>query len=190
MKAGNGRHFEQAYNAQAVVDTEGSMLILGHYVTNHANDKKELLPASECVAPEVRDMREICADTGYFSEAAIQDVEKNGKGPVVYCSVEKQSHHRRVEDLLLKADPLPPGDDATIKEQMAYRLRTKEGREKYKKRKETVEPVFGIIKSILGFRQFLLRGLDKVNGEWDLVTLAYNFKKLHKLSNGILPVIS
>jgi transposase len=190
MKAGNGKHFEQAYNAQAVVDTEGSLLILGNYVTNHANDKKELLPASESVSLEIRDVRDICADTGYFSEAAIADVEKEGRGPMVYCSVEKQSHHRQVEDLLQKAEPVPPGDGATIKEQMAFRLRTKDGREKYKKRKETVEPVFGIIKSVLGFRQFHLRGLDNVNLEWNLITLAYNFKKLHKLSNGILPAIS
>jgi len=190
MKAGNGKHFEQAYNAQAAVDTEGSMLILGQYVTNYANDKKELLPSSQSVDPEVRELSDISADTGYFSEAAIQEVENNGEGPTVYCSVEKQSHHRRVEDLLRKADPLPPGEEATTKEQMVYRLRTKEGREKYKKRKETVEPVFGIIKSVLGFRQFLLRGLDKVNVEWDLVTLAYNLKKLHKLSEGSLVPIS
>ncbi len=189
MKAGNGKHYEQAYNAQAVVDTEGSMLILGQYVTNHPNDKKELLPGFKSVDSEVRVVSEICADTGYFSESAIGDVEKNGKGPTVYCSVEKQSHHRRPNDLLLKTDPLPPDEDATVKEHMAYRLKTKEGREIYKKRKETVEPVFGVIKSVLGFRQFLLRGLDKVNIEWDLVTLAYNFKKLHKLSEGSLAAV-
>jgi len=189
MKAGNSKHFEQAYNAQAAVDTEGSMLILGQYVTNHSNDKKELLPASKSIDPEVRELVDISADTGYFSEAAIRDVEDNGEGPTVYCAVEKHAHHRRVEDLLLKTDPLPPDDDATLKEQMVYRLRTKDGRLKYKKRKETVEPVFGIIKSVLGFRQFLLRGLDKVNVEWDLVTLAYNFKKLHKLSGGNLVAV-
>jgi len=166
------------------------MLILGQYVTNHANDKKELQPCLKSVDPEVRAVSDIFADTGYFSEAAIEEVENGGEGPIVYCSVEKQSHHRRPKDLLLKVDPLPPDDDATIKEQMVYRLRTKEGRAKYKKRKETVEPVFGIIKSVLGFRHFLLRGLDKVNVEWDLVTLAYNFKKLHKLSEGSLAAIS
>jgi transposase len=189
MKAGNGKHYEQAYNAQAAVDTAGSMLILGQYVTNHPNDKKELLPGFKSVDPEVREVSEICADTGYFSETAIRDVEKNGEGPTVYCSVEKQSHHRKIEDLLLKPDPLPPDDSATIKAHMVYRLKTKDGRKKYKIRKETVEPVFGIIKSVLGFRQFLLRGLDKVNIEWDLVTLAYNFKKLHKLSEGSLAAV-
>ncbi|OQY32594.1 MAG: hypothetical protein B6241_10505 [Spirochaetaceae bacterium 4572_59] len=91
MKAGNSKHFEQAYNAQAAVDTEGSMLILGRYVTNHANDKRELLPVSKSIDPEVRDVTDLCADTGYFSEEAV--------------------------------------------------------------RTETVEPVFGVIKSVLGFRQ-------------------------------------
>ena len=184
MKAGNGSHFEQAYNAQAVVDTEGSMLILGRYVTNHVNDKEELSPSVASVDSEVRKMSHVCADTGYFSEGAIRDVEGSEDGPTVYCSIEKQSHHRSVEDLLLKPEPLPPGDEASTKQIMAYRLKTKEGRERYKERKETVEPVFGIIKSVLGFRGFLLRGLEKVNIEWDLITLAYNLKKLHKLSGG------
>jgi len=186
MKAGNSNHFEQAYNAQAAVDTEGSMLILGHYVTNHANDKRELLPVSKSINPNVREVTDICADTGYFSEAAVLNVENNGEGPMVYCAVEKQGHHRTVEDLLMKPEPSPPNENASVKEVMAYRLKTAEGRKKYKERKETVEPVFGIIKSVLGFRQFLLRGLDKVNIEWDLMTLAYNLKKLHKLSGGSL----
>jgi len=188
MKAGNSNHFEQAYNAQAAVDTEGSMLILGHYVTNHANDKRELLPVSKSINPNVREVTDICADTGYFSEAAVLNVENNGEGPMVYCAVEKQGHHRTVEDLLMKPEPSPPNENASasVKEVMAYRLKTAEGRKKYKERKETVEPVFGIIKSVLGFRQFLLRGLDKVNIEWDLMTLACNLKKLHKLSGGSL----
>lgn len=184
MKAGNSQHFEQAYNAQAAIDTEGSMLILGQYVTNHANDKCELLPVSKSINPEVRKVTDICADTGYFSEAAVLNVENNGSGPRVYCAVEKHGHHRTVEDLLRKPEPLAPEDGASVKEKMVHRLKTTEGREKYKERKETVEPVFGVIKSVLGFRQFMLRGLDKVNIEWDLVTLAYNLKKLHKLSNG------
>ena len=87
---------------------------------------------------------------------------------MVYCAVEKQSHHRTVEDLLKKAEPVPPPDDAPVKEKMAFRLKTQAGRTVYKKRKETVEPVFGIIKTILGFRGFLLRGLDKVSIEWDI----------------------
>tara|TARA_Y100000294_G_scaffold122311_1_gene113743 strand:+ start:71 stop:1474 length:1404 start_codon:yes stop_codon:yes gene_type:complete len=187
MKAGSGNHFEQAYNAQAAVDIEGSMFILGGYVTDHANDKRELQPAVESVAPEVREMSDVCADTGYFSEAVVEKIENDEQGVTVYCAIEKQDHHRSVDDLMKKTDPEPPAaDDAPIKEQMAYRLATGEGREKYNKRKETVEPVFGIIKSVMGFRQFLLRGLEKVNLEWDLVTLSYNIKRLHKMTGGKL----
>lgn len=184
MKSGSGQHFEQSYNAQAAVDTEGSMLVLGQYVTNHANDKLELSPAVKCVDADIREVSNVCADTGYFSEAAVLEVEANGKGPEVYCAVEKQSHHRTVDDLLKKPEPLPPPVNATLKEKMAYRLKTGEGRTIYKKRKETVEPVFGIVKSVMDFRQFLLRGLDKVNIEWNLVTLAYNFKRLHRMNEG------
>lgn len=89
-------------------------------------------------------------------------------------------------NVLKKAEPVPPPDDAPVKEKMAFRLKTQAGRTVYKKRKETVEPVFGIIKTILGFRGFLLRGLDKVSIEWDLITAAYNFKRLHKLCGGNL----
>ena len=186
MKAGNGQHFEQSYNAQAAVDTAGSMLILGKYVTNHANDKLELKPAVASVDPAVRKVDTASADTGYFSETAVLEVEAGGEGPTVYCAVEKQGHHRTVDDLLGKTEPDAPPEYATVKEKMAYRLKTKEGRGIYKKRKETVEPVFGIVKAVLGFRQFLLRGLEKVSIEWDVATLAYNFKRLHKLCGGRL----
>lgn len=189
MKAGNGNHYEQAYNAQAAVDTEGSMLILGKHVTDHVNDKLELKPAVNSVNPEVRGISYADTDSGYFSEAAIEEVEKNGI--VVYSAVERQSHHRTVDDLKKKDDPPELLEEVSVKERMIHRLKTKEGKEKYKKRKETVEPVFGIIKSVLGFRQFLLRGLEKVNLEWDLVTLAYNFKRLYKLTGcKLVPVVS
>jgi len=189
MKAGNGNHYEQAYNAQAAVDTEGSMLILGKHVTDHVNDKLELKPAVNSVNPEVRGISYADTDSGYFSEAAIEEVEKNGI--VVYSAVERQSHHRTVDDLKKKEDPPELLEEVSVKEWMIHRLKTKEGKEKYKKRKETVEPVFGIIKSVLGFRQFLLRGLEKVNLEWDLVTLAYNFKRLYKLTGcKLVPVVS
>ena len=182
MKAGTGDHFEQAYNAQAVVDTEGSMLIVGQYVTAHGIDKEELLPAVQIVKNAVRTITHISADTGYFSEKAVTAVENNNTGPTVYCAVKKQSHHRTVDDLLKKSESEELPADASVKEKMAHRLRTQQGKLIYKKRKETVEPVFGIIKSVLGFRQFLLRGLDKVSIEWDLVTLAYNVKRLHKIT--------
>jgi len=184
MKAGNGNHYQQSYNGQAAVDTEGSMLILGKYVTAHVNDKLELEPCVDSVDPAVRSISDVSSDTGYYSGKAVLAVEQDGSGPTVYCAVEKHGHHRTVDDLEEKVDPPPPSKDATIKEKMAHRLKTKVGKERYKLRKQTVEPVFGIIKSVMGFRQFLLRGKDKVDLEWDLATLSYNFKRMHKLNDG------
>jgi transposase len=190
MKAGNGQHFEQSYNAQAAVDTEGSMLILGGYVTNHGNDKKELASAVASVDEEIRKVNTVAADTGYYSEEAVNKVEQTNEGgeqegPTVYCAVEKTDHHKSVKDLEKKPNEEPPPAVPSAKEQMGQRLKTEEGKEIYGKRKETVEPVFGIIKQAMGFRQFLLRGIEKVNTEWTLVTLSYNFKKLHRLTYGI-----
>jgi len=189
MKAGNGKHFEQSYNAQAVVDTEGSMLILGGYVTQHANDKKEMEPLVASVDEEVREIKTISLDTGYYSEEAVAAVENKNEegeleGPEVFCAVEKGHHGKTVEDLKEEGPKGRPPADMSAKEEMARKLKTKRGKEIYKKRKETVEPVFGIIKSIMGFRQFMLRGIEKVNTEWTLVRLAYNFKRLHKLMGG------
>ena len=180
MKAGSGEHFEQAYNAQAAVDTEGSLLILGAHVTAAPNDKQQLVPTLQSVNPHVREVTEVLADTGYYSEAAVAKVEAQG-GPLVYVAVEKQGHHRSVSDLLEPPEPPSPPEKATITEQMRHRLRTAAGKAKYAQRKQTVEPVFGIIKSVMRFRQFLLRGLAKVSLEWTLVTLAYNFKRLFRL---------
>jgi transposase len=180
MKAGSGEHFEQAYNAQAAVDTEGSMLVLGVQLTDAPNDKEQLVPTLQSVDPAVREVTEALADSGYFSEAAVANVEADG-GPTVYAAVEKQGHHRSVSDLMEKADPPLPPEDATWMEKMRQRLQTAAGKAKYALRKQTVEPVFGIIKSVMGFRQFLLRGRSKVSLEWTLVTLAYNFKRLFRL---------
>jgi transposase len=180
MKAGNGDHFEQAYNAQAVVDTEGSMLVLGARVTEQANDKEQLVPTVQSMAPVVRDVTEVLADSGFFSETAVVQIEAN-EGPTVYAAMDKQGHHRTVADLVPKADPPVPSADASMKEKMRHRLQTASGKAKYALRKQTVEPVFGIIKAVMGFRRFLLRGKIKVSLEWTLVTLAYNFKRLFRL---------
>jgi len=189
MKAGSGKHFEQSYNAQAAVDTEGSMLIMGGYVTQNANDKKELELIVTSVDEEVREIDTVSADTGFYSEGAVAAVEKKNKegkreGPEVYCAVEKGHHGKTVKDLIDKGPRGRPPANMSNKEKMARKLKTKEGKNTYKKRKETVEPVFGIIKSVMGFRQFMLRGIEKVNTEWSLVRVAYNFKKLHRLMKG------
>ena len=189
MKAGNGKHFEQSYNAQAAVDTEGSMLLLGGYVTQHVNDKQELAPAVGSVPDEVREADTVSADSGFYSEDAVQAVEKRNEGnertgPEVFCAVEKGKHGRSVEDLKKKPPKGRPPKNMTPKEKMAWKLKTRRGSGICKKRKETVEPVFGIIKSVMGFRQFMLRGLPKVNTEWALVRTAYNFKRLYNLLTG------
>jgi len=189
MKVGNGKHFEQSYNAQAAVDTEGSMLIMGGYVTQNPNDKQELKKIVDSVPKEVRELTDVSADNGFYSEeavAAVEQVNAEGKkeGPEVYCAVEKSKHGRKVEDLKKKFPTEDPPENMSAKEKMARKLKSEEGKNIYKKRKETVEPVFGIIKSVMGFRQFMLRGIEKANTEWALVRVAYNLKRLHSLLNG------
>jgi hypothetical protein len=153
MKAGNGNHFEQSYNAQAAVDTEGSMLIVGGYVTQNANDKKELGLTVGSVDEEVREINTVSADTGFYSEGAVAAVEGTNEkgereGPEVFCAVEKGHHGKTVDDLTGKGPKGRPAANLSAKEKMARKLKTKRGKEIYKKRKETVEPVFGIIKGI------------------------------------------
>jgi transposase len=187
MKAGSGLHFEQSYNAQAAVEVE-SRLIVGQRVSQAPNDKQELVPSVAAIGQPVASVTAVLADSGFYSTAAVQAVERTGEGQptgtTVYVAVEKQGHHRTVSDLEQKPEPEAPGPEANIGEVMRYRLRSAAGRAKYKLRQQTVEPVFGIIKSVLGFRQFLLRGLAKVQLEWQLVCLAYNLKRLHRMGAG------
>ena len=180
MKAGRSVAFEQSYNAQAVVDAEGSYLILGQRVTNHSNDKEELKPTLETVNEGFREVEEVLADSGYFSEKAISDIEGDDR-VTVYAAVDKQPHGRTVADLEVQADPDRPHEDCSVKETMQWRLQTKKGKDRYKLRKQTVEPVFGIIKQAMGFRQFNLRGSPKAELEWNLVSLAYNVRRMFNL---------
>ena len=181
MKAGNGAHFEQAYNAQAAVETD-SRLIVGARVTAAPNDKEQLVPTLAAVPAPVRDaVAAVLVDNGFYSAAAVATVEANG-GPTVYAAVEKTSHHRRVADLEQRADPPPPPAATGPVELMRQRLQTVAGRARYRLRQQTVEPVFGIIKEVLGFRRFSLRGLAGVELEWTLVCLAYNLRRLHRLA--------
>jgi transposase len=180
--------FEQSYNAQAAVDVD-TMLVVGRYVTDRGNDAKELGAIVREADTEVYRPETVCADGGFYSEQEIAAVEQRNEqgergGPEVYCAVGKQSHHKSVKDIEKQQEPDAPEPGAAMKEQMAYKLKTKAGKEIYRKRKQTVEPVFGIIKAAMGFRQFLLRGLEKVNLEWELVTLGYNFKRLYALKTG------
>jgi transposase len=184
MKSGSGEHFEQAYNAQASVET-ASRLIVGQRVTDQPNDKEQLVPNVAAIpTATVGAVGAVLADNGFYSESAVRAVEQAG-GLTVYAAVEKPSHHRTVADLEQRAEPPPPAAGAAVGPVMAHRLQTQAGRSLYKLRQQTVEPVFGIVKEVLGFRRFLLRGLAKVQLEWTLVCLAYNLKRLHRLGAGL-----
>jgi len=188
MKAGNGNHFEQSYNAQAAVEVE-SRLIVGERVSQAPNDKQELVPTLAAIPTAAGPVAAALVDSGFFSEQAVRAVEQTeagtATGTVIYAAVEKTGHHRSVTDLEKQAEPAPPAADASVQEVMRHRLKTTVGKTLYKLRQQTVEPVFGIIKSVLGFRQFHLRGREKVALEWTLVCLAYNLKRLHRLGAGL-----
>jgi transposase len=184
MKAGNGQHYEQAYNAQAAVETE-TMLIVGERVSDQPNDKEQLVPSVQSVDQEIFQIDNVLADSGFYSEAAVKETESD-EGAKVYVALDRQSHHVSVADLEKKEDPPAPSADATTKEKMQHRLQTKAGKELYKLRKQTVEPVFGIIKETMGFRRFSLRGYQKVQTEWSLVCLSYNLKRLF----GLQPIVN
>lgn len=175
MKVAGGG-FEQCYNAQAGVDTE-SMLVMNPHVTQAGNDKKQVEPmlARLQALPEGLNRPErLLADTGFFSEHNVQCCQDAGVEPLI--AVGRDAHHPDWRSRF--EEPAPLKAPASHVEQMKHALKTKAGRAAYALRKQTVEPVFGIIKSVMGFRQFLLRGLDNVRNEWTLVCLAWNFKRM------------
>jgi transposase len=179
MKVAGGG-FEQCYNAQAMVAT-GSLLVVATDVVQAANDKQQLQPmlGKLCAMPEELGKAEtLLADTGYFSEANVQACVAAGIDPLI--AMGRQPHHPSLDERFAPAPP--PPDNPTPVEAMAHRLKTPEGKKLYGLRKQTPEPVFGIIKSALGFHQFLLRGLENVRGEWNLVTIAWNMKRMFALA--------
>jgi transposase len=172
--------FVQAYNAQAGVDTE-TMLIVTSHITQATNDKQELEPALvnlQQLPAKIGTVAAIIADTGYYSETNVQLCEEKKVTP--YIAVARESHHQPLMERFNEPPPLP--DDASAVDSMKHRLKTKSGKAVYATRKCTIEPVFGIIKAVMGFRQFLLRGLEAVEGEWDLVCCAFNLKRLFVLA--------
>lgn len=175
----SGGGFEQCYNAQAVVDTE-SMLVVAPFVTQAANDKQQIQPALDKIATLPEGMNApgtILADTGYFSEQNVKACLEAEVEPLI--SVGRDAHHPGWKERFSEPAPLPP--NATPVEKMKHALKTRAGRAGYALRKQTVEPVFGIIKQVMGFRQFMLRGLEKVGHEWMLVCLAWNLKRMAAL---------
>ena len=172
----SGGGFEQAYNAQATVDM-ATLLIVGAHVTQQANDKQEVEPALQEVAKLPDDLGQVeraALDNGYYSQDNIETLVDQGIEP--FIAVGRQSHYEALEERLAPVPEAPQNPDAVGA--MKHRLKTTEGKAFYAKRKTTVEPVFGIIKEVMGFRRFLLRGLDAVRGEWRLVCLAFNLKRL------------
>jgi transposase len=175
--AGGG--FEQCYNGQAVV-AAGSLLVVAAEVVQAANDKQQLQPMLNKLAVlpgALGNVETVLADNGYFSAANVTACAAAGIEPLI--AMGRQPHHPSLAERF--EDTPPPPENPTPVEAMAYRLKTPDGRKLYALRKQVPEPVFGIIKSVLGFRQFLLRGLDRVQGEWSLVTMAWNMKRLFVL---------
>ena len=177
MRASDG-HFDQCYNAQAIVDTE-TLLVIATHVTQAANDKEQVAPmiAKLKAQPEGLNAPEhILADNGYFSEKNVNHCADAKIEPLI--AVKRDRHHPPLLDRFTEPAPLPEGVVTTRLEKMKHQLKTTAGKALYALRKQTVEPVFGIIKSVMGFRQFSLRGLIHVNHEWNLVCLAWNLKRM------------
>ena len=175
--AGGG--FEQCYNAQAAVAT-GSLLVVAADVVQAPNDKQQIEPMLDKIGAlpeELGKAETLLADTGYFSAGNVEACAKAGTEPVI--AMGRQPHHPPLAERFEKTPEAP--ENPTPVESMAHRLKTPEGRALYALRKQTPEPVFGIIKSVLGFRQFSMRGLDKTRGEWSLVTMAWNLKRMFAL---------
>jgi transposase len=177
MKNSTNTGVDQHYNVQ-VANDQVSLLIVAHALSNHPNDKQEAIPTLSAISPAVGKPKAAAMDNGYFSQANIKACELLEIDP--YIATGREPHHLDWH-AFFQQKPEPPPEDASPKVKMAYKLQTEIGQAIYRLRKSTVEPVIGIIKEILGFRQFSLRGLLAAGGEWCLVCLAFNLKRLHVL---------
>ena len=153
------------------------MLVIAPAVTQACNDKEQVVPMLDQITAlpdSLGQVERLLADTGFYSAKNVEASQAQGIDP--FIAVKRDEHHPAPQDHFTEPAALPA--DATPVQAMAHKLKTKAGRALYALRKQTVEPVFGIIKSVLGFRQFSLRGLKKVTGEWTLVCLAWNLKRM------------
>jgi transposase len=180
MKNSTDAGFDQGYNAQVAVD-QASMLIVGLSLSNHPTDQHEIPPTVAAIAPELGRPAAAALDAGYFSAANVAWCEAQGIDP--YIATGRGAHQDALAERLA-APPTPPAADASPKVHMAYKLKTAIGAAIYRARKCTVEPVIGIIKEVMGFRQFSLRGELAAAGEWCLVCLAFNLRRFHTLLQG------
>lgn len=177
MKNSTNAGFDQHYNVQVAVD-QASLLIVAPALSNHANDKGEAEPTLAALDPALGQAEAVAMDNGYFSPATLEACAK--RDLEAYVATGREPHHLSWRSFFAEL-PDPPAETASAQVKMAYKLQTEIGQAIYRLRKCTVEPVIGIIKEVLGFRQFSLRGLGPATGEWCLVCLAFNLKRLHTL---------
>ena len=193
MRKSKRSGYQQAYNAQAVVDAEGSQLILAAYVSQNPSDRNELSKGCRSVPEEIGAVRRVLADNGYANGDEVSAVEESGIDVLVSVHAEEKQNFRRYdfrpEQVIKSKESKDTVHAKSWVKRMALKLEKEENRKLYRLRKQTVEPVFGIIKHVMGFRQFLLRGLTNVENEWNLVALAYNMKRIHVLKKKVINYI-
>jgi hypothetical protein len=175
MKNSNNKGFDQHYNVQVAVEQE-CRLIVGHTLSNHASDREEAIPTVDAIPAQIGKPKAAALDNGYWSPTNVEELLRRSIEP--FIATGRDSHNQSWRERFAQ-QPEPPDENARPIVKMAYKLRTVLGKRIYGLRKSTVEPVIGIIKETMGFRQFSLRGLLAVAGEWCLVCLAYNLKRMH-----------
>lgn len=180
MKNSNNKGFDQHYNVQVAVEQE-CRLIVGNTLSNHASDREEAIPTLDAIPAQIGKPKAAVLDNGYWSPTNVEELLERSIEP--FIATGRDSHNQSWRERFAQ-QPEPPAEDASLIVKMAYKLRTDIGKRIYGLRKSTVEPAIGIIKETLGFRQFSLRGLLAAAGEWCLVCLAYNLKRLHILMAG------
>lgn len=175
MKDGASKGFEQAYNAQIVVDAE-AQIIVAEGITQESNDKQQLIPMLNKTKENLGSLPEnVSADAGYFSEANVTAEELADFN--LHIPPDRQKHGGMA---IPAGDKTEEAEGLSVADKMRSKLRTKLGHEVYRFRKAIVEPVFGQIKEARGFRRFSMRGLAKVKAEWTLVCLTHNLLKLFR----------
>jgi transposase len=178
MRKNKNSEYRQSYNAQAAVSADGSQLILSNRISQCASDRQELVADVEAIPDELGRVATVLADNGYASGEQIDELERQHMEVLAATGRPKARRY----DLRPPKAPTPAAANSQPWVlRMNQRLTSERGRARYRLRQQTVEPVFGVIKAVMGFRQFMLRGIDKVSGEWTLVCLAYNCKRLHRL---------
>ena len=181
--------FEQSYNAQAGVDVDSHIIVTAH-VTQACNDKEELesaLSEMQGLPEELGKVDKVLCDAGYYSDDNLKAVEDAGMEP--YIPAGREKHNEDLKSRIEGAGP-EPEEGAGVKERTAHKMKTDAGRKEYGKRKCTSEPVFGIIKTVMGYSSFLTRGLENVRKEWTMICIGYNIKRIFSLFNATKGVLS